>query len=341
MKTFFYSLLFILTSFAITALSYDKLDMAVGLKNDLKAFPVKKAGGGCYSSVSINNNGVVVEVHKSTGIYYDLYYSVGKLEDNKLTMYPTHRYENGSGQNPSVSINDKGLVVEVHEGCSRDGKSYFRIGKINESKIDWKRCGKFSDHAVLPSVSINNDGYVVIMFSDKVFRNLYCLVGKANKENTNINFGQVQYMGTYYHDICSPHWYSWAARKNFKAFTIALNDPGDVVEVHVENEKDLHTRVGTLDMVDKTIKWKETSKEAYDTGYTPSISINNKGDVVEAHMGKDNGIWSRFGTIDTEEVKIKWQQDSNAQVIGTSLDPAIAINNKGEIVLIHSEKDNR
>lgn len=108
--------------------------------------------------VSINDNGDVVAVFAKTGSNNDLYYRVGKLSDDSLYIIRiggVTKYTEGSF--PSVSMNNKGDVVEIHQS----GKNLFcKVGVLDERKINWDAAVKF-DTGNQPNVSINNKNQII------------------------------------------------------------------------------------------------------------------------------------------------------------------------------------
>jgi GH18 family chitinase len=121
---------------------------------------------GFFPSVAINNDGIVVEVHEGED-NHDLSYRVGKVSVANPEIQWLHigdRYT--TGFNPSVAINNSGIVVEIHSGEDNHDLSY-RVGKVSVAnpKIDWEPSDNNGnnnyDHGINVSVAINDDGIVV------------------------------------------------------------------------------------------------------------------------------------------------------------------------------------
>jgi len=86
---------------------------------------------GTSPSVALNNENVVVEVHKNANSDA-LYYHVGKVEGDKIAFGGSHKYD--SGVQPSVAITDSGLVVEAHKS-ENFNTLYYHIGRVDGDKI--------------------------------------------------------------------------------------------------------------------------------------------------------------------------------------------------------------
>ena len=297
---------------------------------------------GTYPSVSMNKTGKIVYANRSgSKVYYDLHYSMLDFNNGAPSIIRNYlRYDNGKGINPSISINNNNIVVEVHEGSTRGGNCYYKIGNFNEDAkvIDWTGGGRYETKGVLPSVAINTKGQVVEMHSDRDFKKLYYRVGEINYDENGIIWEKTQQLFGWNQNVLRKNWVpDWPAKKNFKGFTVSINENNEVAEVHVEKENKLYTRIGILDPKTKLIDWGKV--QYYDTGYTPSICINDFGDVLEAHMGDTNGIWSRWGRFDRKSKTIEWLVNEN--VYEESLMPAVAMNNAGDMYIVRSKEDNR
>jgi hypothetical protein len=58
-----------------------------------------------------------------------------------------------TGVNPSVSINTANVVVEVHKAEVWD-KSWYHVGKIRGSTIEWGNSRQYDD-GITPAVALN------------------------------------------------------------------------------------------------------------------------------------------------------------------------------------------
>ena len=112
-----------------------KLDEASGI---ISWGPPSNYDDGERPSVAINNENMVIEVHKSEN-HNELWYNVGKVNHNlTITWGEHHGYRNyTSGKSPSVAIHGN-QILEAHN--SSDDHMWCIIGLLNvtDKKIDWK-----------------------------------------------------------------------------------------------------------------------------------------------------------------------------------------------------------
>ena len=84
-----------------------------------------KTDKGCFPSITLNNNGVVVEVNHQQGTNW-MFCRVGHVRSWEIKWghpaatpaTPPKKVFYGSGANPQVSLNDNNTLVEVHKGKS-------------------------------------------------------------------------------------------------------------------------------------------------------------------------------------------------------------------------------
>ena len=60
----------------------------------------------------------------------------------------------GKGKNPSVAVNNEGVVLEVHENDS-DIRLCYKVGELRENHIEWGEVQKY-DVGITPCVCIQN-----------------------------------------------------------------------------------------------------------------------------------------------------------------------------------------
>lgn len=98
---------------------------------------------------------------------------------------------------------------------------------------------------------------------------------------------------------------------------VAINDGGDVVEVHHSGSGDLWYWTGSL-QPDGQVRWHRHGK--YDTGTVPCVAINNSGWIVEVHQSENNAtLWHTVGKL-TPEHEILWV---DAKEFDTGVDPTV------------------
>ena len=135
---------------------------------------------GLQPSVAIDDNGNVVEVHKSQG-HDTLWYRVGKINGKSITWGSSHKYD--SGVHPSVSINNKGQVVEVHKSQSYD-KLWYRVGTLSGNTINWGNAHEYQS-GVNPSVALTDSGELVEVHESQGLTGLWQLSGVISGSTIN------------------------------------------------------------------------------------------------------------------------------------------------------------
>ena len=104
----------------------------------LETTKAKMCGYGRYPSVTLNNSNIVVAVHNSE-VGSTLKSCVGVVSDvdGGLTIDWGEDEGYGAGFFPRVSMNNDGIVVEVHQSLMREVR--YHIGRVNEATktIDW------------------------------------------------------------------------------------------------------------------------------------------------------------------------------------------------------------
>lgn len=107
---------------------------------------------GLGPAVTLNNQGLVVEVHRK---HRDdtLQYRMGEVFQNKTIAWASSvTYDNDdNGEQPSVALTGDGFVIEVHHS---QGKLWKKVGKVSGNIIDWKPSMNFDDGRH-PSVATN------------------------------------------------------------------------------------------------------------------------------------------------------------------------------------------
>jgi hypothetical protein len=128
-----------------------------------------KYDSGVTPSAAMTNDGLVVEVHQSQGLKNALWYRLGQVEGNQINWRRDGKsIEYDNGQDPSVAINNNGLVVEIHKSANIVGTNdtlWYRLGQVKGDIIEWGNGDKSieikDDSGTTPSVGITDDGLVV------------------------------------------------------------------------------------------------------------------------------------------------------------------------------------
>ncbi len=191
--------LFIETNAQRTAKSYE-LVYRLGLAADWSprsdfGSPVA-FGDGSAPGVSMNTDGVLIEVHQNPntqgGLVTDVYYRIGKLDlgagigQKVVWSSPVYSYDGGIA--PQVAINDRYQVVEVHETNNIfNHKLYYHTGFIHQTGdkyyILWTSggagfVGTEYDSGRSPHIALDNDGNVVEVHQAAASNNLHYRRGR-------------------------------------------------------------------------------------------------------------------------------------------------------------------
>src|SRR5205085_2398077 len=178
---------------------------------------------------------------------------------NEVNWGKSIKYD--KGYDPAISINNEGVVVEIHSSESgNDIYNWYHVGSINTDtdEIIWGSSHKISDGS-RASIAINNQRAVVEVHDHPKDHpdHLMYHAGTVDAENQTISWGShIKYDKGY-----GP--------------VVALNDSGVVVEMHMTSGDDMRLwyHVGKLN--GQTIDWGSSHK--HDCGYYVSIALNNNG----------------------------------------------------------------
>lgn len=255
---------------------------------------------GVLPSVAINDNGLLVEVHKSQGAYNTLWYNIGDVAGNEIKWRNEKTKEYDSGIAPSVAINNNGLVVEVHQSQSHD-TLWYRVGKVNGDKIDGWDDGEKSIEievakgGINPSVAITDDGLVVMVYQswspgggvdESTPHYLWYRIGRVQSDEIIWVKGDGSKSVLYDDYGLNP--------------SVAITNDGLVVEVHeksVGTGEQVQRRVwyrGTGKVNNNTIEGWDDKKSSlpYGDGEVPKIACNGRL-AVEIHQeGSDKLLYS-------------------------------------------------
>ena len=307
----------------------------------------KLCGYGRYPSVTLNNRNTVVAVHNSD-IGSTLKSRVGVVSEvdgsSSIDWGKDRQY--GAGFFPRVSMNNDGIVVEVHQSLMREVQ--YCIGRVNEATktIDWGQESLKIKKGYAPAVALTDNGHVLVVYENRkltTYKTYYCL-GIVNFEFKRID---------------------WTAqRKEYgiggQNLSVSMSNDGLIVEVHRSpagvNFSHLWLCVGKLNLDEQhnpeSISWKDPVAQGkyrnvdrffpsswnhpqsspYSYGYYPFVSINNDGILIEAHQ---TTAWRhlvyRVGVVDCET--IQWSCKDCQYDTGWA--PVVALNDHNLVVEIH------
>ena len=250
-----------------------------------------------------NNTKLTIEVHNSQASS-NMWYHIGHIDGANVKFGSSHKYSNG--YHPSIAINNKNVVIEVHETSNLITNSiYYKIGAISGNSIDWGGDHKY-DNGKQPCVSMTDNGVVLEVHKSQSHDTLYYRVGQI--KGTNIDWGSSHK----YDDGLTP--------------CVSVNNNGNVVEVHKSHTSNiLYYRIGQING-DK-INW--VSNHRYKNGITPNVGITNSGKVVEVHKEEGlTGLWQLVGQLNgnviTWESSSSFDSGTNPKV-GISLNDEVAV----------------
>jgi hypothetical protein len=103
-----------------------------------------------------------------------------------------------------------------------------------------------------------------------------------------------------------------------------MNKAGNVVSVHkAASSNVLNYRRGKMN-ADETVTWDTSSHEYDPSGMTPSVAMNEAGQLIEVHKGAgDNKLYHRYGTLG-DGYKVVWEPSSH-EYDKSGLNPRVAI----------------
>lgn len=206
-------------------------------------------GAGTNLRVATDNNGYYIAFYNGTGS--DLIaYGAGRLGCDQLSLAGI--YSRSQGHESAGAINDHGDVCELRSDSS--GLMYFDIGSLHYERLEIlfehstppKLDGFEGDS---PSVSIDNDGNIVVFCRNPTDGLIYC-VGKLDRSARAVEWGEVGAIPVSYHDGPGP---SFTMDNNGNFCTATCHDAGG----------DLYTTVaireGKIDFEGKELKFKHRS----------------------------------------------------------------------------------
>lgn len=232
--------------------------------------------------------------------------------------------DSARGKYPSLSINRHGTVVAVYNRGCVSLNMWCNVGKRKGNmygKIEWGDSDNLGAGSH-PTVSINDEGTVVVFHKSQWRRRLFYRVGKVNKEDLTIKWSTE----------FTP--YSSGMRP-----AVALNNKGQVLVMHMTSTFGrfaIFYRVGTL-KEDSTVKWSDFSR--YKKGKRPQVALNDKGTVVEVHEQAplNHAVLCAVGQIQSSEpitAEVKW---GSMFIVGRGSNPHITVNNANQVVEVHEK----
>lgn len=247
------------------------------------------------------------------------------LEPELLTIginWQSQEQYNAHGSSPTIAMAPSGAIVEVHKGEYKDNQLYYCVGKVdNELSVRWDQTSTvLGQNGEQPSISINADGWIVLVHKGKGDDNqLYYRVGQISETE--------------------PYTITWSSKSSVydsSGFTPSVSIfQKDIVEVHKgAHDNTMYYRRGTLNTSNFTVSW-DASSHSYDTsGIAPSVALTAGGRVLEVHKGgSSDALYYRMGKL-TDKLLISWDKSSH-QYDSSGFDPAIAVDIYGRVIEVH------
>ncbi|WP_196891470.1 hypothetical protein [Aureivirga marina] len=231
---------------------------------------------GRHPNSAINNKNRIVTIHNSSPAN-NMYYRAGTVNGNQIDFHHTQQ-KYLDGINGSIDLNDNNLVVEAHEYIER---LYNQVGILNDdNSINWLWSGKYESYAQNPSISVNNDGWVVEAHESRnpfSSQNVFYRLGKI--ENNQINYFFSKRIEDY---ISKPR-------------ISIYND--NVVLVYTQSNYEITVQTGTLDRNVRDINWK--SKITIENALNGDIQAigDDKFMLIFKEFGVPNGYAIRYAQI--------------------------------------------
>lgn len=253
-------------------------------------------------SVTLTDGNVAIEAHDDKN--GKLFYSVLSLAVGGKTLTGAAPADLGTQDNkssdPSVSINDTNVLVEVHKSGS---DLRWRLGKLSGTSVTWDADASFlAENGEQPSVWINDQGRLVAVYQKN--EKLFYLTGTYMKASN---------------DGTTPATITWVGPTEYEGGirpSVVLTGANQVFEVHqTVNDGALarvFQRVGTLD--GDTITWHDwlsLSKESYqfDQGKSPQITTNGRV-AVHVHRSEEALNFNLFATASVVVDRANWMSDN-------------------------------
>lgn len=152
--------------------------------------------GGILPNITIDDENWCVEAHSSHGAAVGLWYRLGIV--NKVNKTIEWQFENavryGYGYRPNIAMNNKGIVIEVHNNEGTHNTLWYTVGVLDKKrkKIDWGHAQNYGN-GTAASIAITDDGFVIEVHKSEIHNTLWSLVGKVNTETKTVEWSDSKY----------------------------------------------------------------------------------------------------------------------------------------------------
>jgi hypothetical protein len=228
-----------------------------------------------------------------------------------------HAY--GGGIRPRVGV-AAAHVVGVHQ--SPQDELFCWAGTLRGREVRFDDAAQpFGDGGMHPAVAVNEGGTVVAVHESRPPgpSKLHYHVGRVVTAPRNlVEFGDE-----------SPA-YERGGRPQ-----VALNEHNVVVAVHQVEPGRVRYQVGIADPLRQTISFGIGYAPPNSNGWTPSIAINNKNQVVMVHQGRTGTVetlWYHVGVVDPDDRTISFDAGHRYD---TGTTPSVALDDNGFVFEVH------
>ena len=142
-----------------------------------------RVDAGFHSSIAMNDNGIIAEVHESGSNGTGLYYRVGQFKNPKAGDF-TIVWNSGEwgvnyddGINPHIAFNNQNQVVEVHQVTGQHLLHYHRGVVLKNAVIDFQASQRYDNWGYEPSVALSDGGLAVEIHRNDPNRRAYAMTG--------------------------------------------------------------------------------------------------------------------------------------------------------------------
>ncbi len=238
------------------------------------------------------------------------------------------------GREPSIAINDDGVLVEVHRHQANDNL-YWRVGTLagNPPKLTFKGDKAVQyDEGIRPMVAISGQH-----------------VCEVHKAANNAGSDEIWYrIGTLRNDQID--WETDAHKLGvsgiYPAVSMCVADGKTLLIITLENSEGFNCwRIGELNPSKKVVNWENLVTTRNKNVSTPEIDINSG---LVAMVWSDAGagkIYSRIGALNDKK-ELEWKVKINDKSVSThplfydtGVRPSIAVLENGDVIEIHKASE--
>lgn len=242
----------------------------------------------------------------------------------RYILFQSSKQFSSAGEHPTVCKNEK-FVIAVSAGYYRSGTLFYALGTTEDKTVTWKKEKKIEldGNCSFPSVAATSEGVVLLAYV-KSKTSCYYTIGTLTDDD-DIEWSQSNLIDD--------------GRSPSISLCIEDNNTHMVVFAFITAAKRGYTRVGTLDLDQKAIRWNgekyEISPFSSDPSFNQiSVALSPNKEIVIAYRWGYRKIVCQIGnfTMTSHGECIEFSSTSNDNLYGCS--PSISINKKGHILII-------